>query len=65
MGQRREEKAQHLAGFDPTTPRVLLHRLVLYHCATTAASGLHLLCLQNKREKGDLTLIARSLGPNH
>ena len=37
--KRREEKkkAQHPAGFEPTSSRVLLRRWVLYNCATTAA----------------------------
>ena len=33
----REEKALHPAGTEPTTSRVLLHRPVLYRCATTTA----------------------------
>ena len=34
---RAEIKAHHLAGFKPTTSRVLLQRRVAYRCATTAA----------------------------
>ena len=34
---REEKKAQHPAGFEPTTLRVLLSRHVLHRCATTIA----------------------------
>ena len=32
-----KKKAQHLAGSEPTTRKVLLRRRVLYRCATTTA----------------------------
>ena len=32
----KKKKAQHSAGFKPTTSRVVLRRRVLYRCATTA-----------------------------
>ena len=35
--RKKKEKAQHPAGFEPTTLRVLLCRCVHYGCATTAA----------------------------
>ena len=33
----KKKKAQHSAGFKPTTSRVVLRRRALYRCATTAA----------------------------
>ena len=36
-GGEEKKKAQHQAGFEPMTSRVLLHRHALYCCATTAA----------------------------
>ena len=35
--RKRRKKAQHPAGIEPTTSRVLLPRPVLYSCGTTAA----------------------------
>ena len=37
LDRKEKKKAQHPAGFKPTTSGVLLLRRVLYCCATTAA----------------------------
>ena len=41
--------AQHLAGFEPTTTRVLLPRRVRYHFATTATANSYFTTLTSWR----------------